>query len=240
MSHQFPQPGSAAQPSAGATGFPTFDPSSGSYPWWEVSEKPDDEIRNAESSYHLRTRRRDGTVGLLVDPGAHDNLIGGLTAQQMCNELQSRLHLRSMDKPLPVEGVGKAAQVADQAACVPMFVMDVFGKKTDSTYTAPIIQDSMLPPLLGSPTLRKMQVIMDCGSGKLIIPGHGGVEVKMSPGSRVFDLELTGSGHWVLPLHARTQMQQKTADEKELSFNMSCRKDRSQSPHPKRREAASD
>ena len=91
VSHQFPQPGqsSGAQSSSGATGFVPFDPNAGSFPWWEVSEKPDDEIRNTESSYHLRslrTRRRDGSVGLLVDPGAHDNLIGGLTAQQMCSE----------------------------------------------------------------------------------------------------------------------------------------------------------
>ena len=238
VSHQFPQPGqsSGAQSSSGATGFVPFDPNAGSFPWWEVSEKPDDEIRNTEGSYHLRTRRRDGSVGLLVDPGAHDNLIGGLTAQQMCSELQSKLHLRAMNKPLPVEGVGKAAQVADQAACIPMSVVDVFGKQTDATYTAPIIQDSMLPPLLGNRTLRKMQVIMDCGTGKLILPGPGGVEVKMSPGSRVFDLELTSLGHWVLPLHARSQMPSKSADEKELSFNMSCRRNRSQSPGPKRRE----
>jgi hypothetical protein len=84
-----------------------------------------------------------------------------------------------------------------------------------------------------------MQTIMDCGSGKLILPGPGGVEVKMSPGSRVFDLELTSSGHWVLPLHCRDIAKKKTADEKELSFNMTCRRDRSHSP-PKRRDGAND
>ena len=92
------------------------------------------------------------------------NSIGRVAAQQMCNELQSELHLRNMEKPLPVEGVGKSAQVADRAACIPMAVLDVFGKKTDVTYTAPIIQDSMLPPLLGNHTLRRMKVIVDCGS----------------------------------------------------------------------------
>ena len=105
-------------------------------------------------------------------------------------------------------------------------------------YTAPIIQDSMLPPLLGNRTLRKMQVIMDCGSGKLILPGPGGVEVKMSPGSKVFDLELTSSGHWVLPLYARNHSDKSSADDNELAFNMSCRRDRSKSP-PRRRDAAS-
>ena len=55
-----------------------------------------------ESSYLLRPRLRSGSVGLLVDPGAHDNLIGELTAQQMCQELSTELEYRSLDKPLPV------------------------------------------------------------------------------------------------------------------------------------------
>lgn len=182
--------------------YPACDPDNSSYPWWEVSEKLDDGIRNLEGSYHLRTRRQNGTVALLIDSGAHDNLIGRAAAQQMCNELQSELHLRNMEEPLPVEGVGKSAQVADRVACIPMAVLYVFGKKTDVTYTAPIIQDSMLPPLLGNHTLRKMKVIVDCGSGKLILPGPGGVKGKMS---RVFDLELTSRGHWVLPSQCRDQ-----------------------------------
>ena len=231
-------PAVQSDPCAGVIGYPPHDPGNPSFPWWEVSEKPEENVLNLEGSYHLRTRRQNGTVGLLVDPGAHDNLIGGATAQQMCDELKAGLHLRSMDKPLPVEGVGKSAQVADQAACIPMAVLDVFGKKSDATYTAPIIQDSMLPPLLGNRTLRKMQVIMDCGSGKLILPGPGGVEVKMSPGSKVFDLELTSSGHWVLPLYARNHSDKSSADDNELAFNMSCRRDRSKSP-PRRRDAAS-
>lgn len=57
--------------------------------------------------------------------------------------------------------------------------------------------DSMLPPLLGNKALRKMQVILDCGSGKMIIPGPGGIEVKMNPGSHVYELELSNSGHWI-------------------------------------------
>lgn len=73
--------------------------------------------------------------------------------------------------------------------------------------------------------------------GKLILPGPGGVKGKMS---RVFDLELTSSGHWVLPSQCRDQVKRKSADEKELSFNMSRRRDKSQSPPPERREAASD
>ena len=226
---------SAAQPGPTTMGFSAFGTGDGSFPWWEVSDKTQSTQKTSESTYHLRTRRQNGQVGLLVDPGAHDNLIGGITAEQMCKELKSKLKLRSMNKPLPVEGVGKTAQIADQSACIPMSVVDVMGVESDATYTAPIIQDSMLPPLLGNRTLRKMQVIMDCGTGKLIIPGPGGIEVKLSPGSKVYDLELTNSGHWVLPLHSRSQVSHRD-DDKELAFSMSVRQDRPQSP--KRREHA--
>eukprot|EP00435_Cladocopium_sp_Y103_P066882 s366_g29.t1 len=102
VSHQFAQPGSAAQPSSGATGFPPFDPSSGSYPWWEVSEKPDDEIRNTESSYHLRTRRRDSAVGLLVDPGAHDNLIGYSRWGHLNKKINYKVWLESRQLSVPL------------------------------------------------------------------------------------------------------------------------------------------
>ena len=210
-----------------------------SYPWWEVDGMKEEDVSRANSQiYHLRTRRQNGAVGLLIDPGAHDNLIGGRTVEQMCDELQTALVQRSMNKPLPVEGVGKSAQVAEKAACVHMRVQDVLGILTDATYTAPIIQDSLLPPLLGNKTLRKMQVILDCGSGKLIVPGPGGIEVKMSPGSHVYDLELTTSGHWVLPLHPRASSSMSKSHDEELSFNMSCRQSRSQSPPPKRSKSA--
>ncbi|CAK9100705.1 unnamed protein product, partial [Durusdinium trenchii] len=163
--------GPVPQQSNSATGLSSHGHGSGSFPWWEANDKPSESVSAPQAAYHLRTRRQNGEVGLLVDPGAHDNLIGEATAQQMCEELNTQLRLRNMDKPLPVEGVGKSAQVANKAACIPMAVMDVSGTKTDATYTAPIIQGSLLPPLLGNRTLRKMQVIMDCGTGKLIVPG---------------------------------------------------------------------
>eukprot|EP00435_Cladocopium_sp_Y103_P046747 s730_g13.t1 len=203
-------------------------PSSGTFPWWEVDALKDDDAGQksaTEGTYHLRTRLRSGAVGLLVDPGAHDNLIGEITAKQMCNELNTKLESRTLDKPLPVEGVGKSAQVADKSACVRMSVCSALGSMNDASYTAPIIPDSMLPPLLGNKTLRKMQVILDCGSGKMIIPGPGGIEVKMSPGSHVYELELSNSGHWILPLHARDPSAMSTA-ERDLAFNMSCRQNR--------------
>lgn len=123
-----------------------------------------------------------------------------------------------------------------------MILKSVLGDDVAATYTAPIIANSLLPPLLGNRTLRRMQAVLDCGSGKLIIPGPGGIEVKMNPGSNVFDLEFTDSGHWVLPLQTRgtSNESNNAAAKDELSFAMSCRRDESpnRTPSPKRQNGA--
>lgn len=95
----------------------------GMFPWWEVEpQQPSQAATSATSaagaSYHLRTRRSNGSVGLLIDAGAHDNLMGSLTAEQMCDEMGAKFQPKSMNRPLPVEGVGKSAQVAVLNLCV--------------------------------------------------------------------------------------------------------------------------
>ena len=142
-----------------------------------------------------------------------------------------------MDRALPVEGVGKDAQVARRAIRLSMSVHDVSGNASSATYTAPQIEGSLLLPLLGNKTLRKMQSLIDCGSGRLVLPGPGGVELKLSPGSHVYDLEFTPSGHWILPIHPRKQSDPTPShSEPELQFNMSVRQDRSQSPSRRRQD----
>lgn len=204
-----------------------------SFPWWEVEDGATCDRQTQPqigAAYHLRTRRKDGTVGLLIDPGARDNLIGSVTARQMCQELASKLQERQMDKSLPVEGVYKQAHVADISARISMNVIDAAGDATPASYTAPMIDQSMLPPLLGNRTLRRMQSLIDCGNGRLVIPGPGGMELRLSPGSKVYELELTDSGHWVLPVHPSPTDPSSRSRQSELQFNMSVRHDRSQSP----------
>ena len=112
---QTDQPVTGAMPHDG--GAPSASSASPSFPWWEVdNSKMDGSNTMPSSAYHLRTRRHDGSVGLLIDPGAHDNLVGSRTVEQMCDELNADLIPRSLDRPLPVEGVGKTAQVADKNA----------------------------------------------------------------------------------------------------------------------------
>ena len=56
----------------------------GGYPWWDCPQNQSD-----PEVYHVRTRLA-GQVGLLVDPGAHDNLIGSETAELMSQQLSEQ------------------------------------------------------------------------------------------------------------------------------------------------------
>ena len=193
---------------AGSRSSSTAGKGGGMFPWWESESQAKNNAATTGMSYHLRTRSKNGAVGLLIDPGAHDNLVGSITAEQMCEQTGLPLEeqtQQTMDRALPVEGVGKDAQVARRAIRLSMSVHDVSGNASSATYTAPQIEGSLLPPLLGNKTLRKMQSLIDCGSGRLVLPGPAGVELKLSPGSHVYDLKFTPSGHWILPIHPRKQ-----------------------------------
>jgi hypothetical protein len=48
-----------------------------SFPWWEVNGILDPD--NVRYLHSVRTTLCDGRIGLLVDPGAHDNLAGEIT-----------------------------------------------------------------------------------------------------------------------------------------------------------------
>jgi hypothetical protein len=179
----------------------------GNFPWWETTEQA---VR--AMAYHLRTRL-DGVVGLLVDPGAHDNLVGDRTLAIMARQARESPILRPLASPMSVEGVGKSAQTASNAGQVPIGIGGSAG-----TYTAPVIPDSDLPPLLGMRTLEGRQAILDCGNHRLIMPGPGGVHIQLSPGSLVFPLEKSSSGHLILPITNFPKEGKKTAEDERLAF----------------------
>ena len=74
------------------------------YPWWETMT-PGKTQAVDPMSYHVRTRI-NGQVGLLVDPGAHDNLIGSETCELMAEQLRTIATSKQLNKPLIVSGVG--------------------------------------------------------------------------------------------------------------------------------------
>ena len=201
--------------------------------WWETEESPSsitsaflktDEGKPSATMYHLRTRLSGGRVGLLVDPGAHDNLVGSRSSECIAAQVGGTAQPLKMDRHLSVEGVGKQSQTASQAQRVPLHLKDVDGKFVQGSFTAPVIEDSDLPPLLGLRSLQRMSSILDIGARKLYLPGPGGCQVKCSPGTRVFDLEMSPSGHLILPVDHKSGLEEQGNASDRLDFPMVCRR----------------
>ncbi|CAJ1367944.1 unnamed protein product, partial [Effrenium voratum] len=152
------------------------------FPWWEIDCTPTEAIIAGETTYHMKTRMQGNRVGLLVDPGAHDNLIGEETLHRL-EEQVGAARRRPLTRRLSVEGVGEGAQQALEAARVPIFLLDEYDTRHTGSFTSPVIPGSSLPPLLGMKSLMKRSAIMDMGSGTLVLP-----------------LSLSQSGHLILPV----------------------------------------
>lgn len=196
----------------------------GGYPWWDCAQNQAD-----PEMYHVRTRL-SGQVGLLVDPGAHDNLIGSETAELMAVQLKAEQKTKTLDRALTVSGVGKSSQEATSSTTVECAFRDVSGKLKVGSYTAPVVPHSSLPPLLGLKSLRAKNAIVDTASPALILPGAGGIEFKLSPGSQVHPLTMSESGHLILPVcSVDPGVRNSRGDVEALDFAMQCRKSRSRS-----------
>ena len=202
----------------------------GDYPWWEATTSPAEKSSDPVS-YHARTRIA-GQVGLLVDPGAHDNLIGSETCELMEQQLNTKSATKRLNRPLVVSGVGKSSQEAETSATLDCAYRTMDDRVLAGSYTAPVVPNSSLPPLLGLKSLRSKGAIVDTKTPALILPGPGGLEFRLSPGSQVHKLELSDSGHLILPIsssNAASTNQNSRVDDTRLEFAMQCRQNRSRS-----------
>ena len=148
------------------------------FPWWEESDMPS---ATADSHvYHEKTRLARREIGLLVDPGAHDNLCGAHTMKDLSRQLCTPDRSKNLEKVLTVSGVGRSSQSATRAGTVDCSFVTHDGQSVAGSYTAPLIPGSSLPALLGSRSMRNKRAILDMSVPALILPGPGGLEYKMS------------------------------------------------------------
>jgi hypothetical protein len=152
-----------------------------------------------------------------VDVGASGNLMGSrwLERQSAVAAAAGRTtQILPLQPTLKVEGVGKKAQECSQIGIVPLGIPQL-GKEAE--YRAPIIPDSDVPALFGLSSLQSKHAIIDCATEKLIFPGPGGVQMRLSPGSVVIQLEKSESGHLLLPC---SEFSKVPSHEKHVSFNV--------------------
>eukprot|EP00435_Cladocopium_sp_Y103_P070385 s66_g35.t1 len=208
----------------------------GYHPWWETVDPSVANTSHVNNFHSLRTCNSSGLVGLLVDPGAHDNLAGEATMRRLEQQLESRAVMKRLDHPLSVSGVGKSSQQADRALSVEFQLSNTENNTTRCSYTAPVIPNSEFPPLLGLRSLQSKRAVLDTHGKLLILPGPGGLEIKCSPGSQILQLEASESGHLLLPMQPLPEKERGRSgastilENQRLDFQVQCRTTRTPSP----------
>jgi hypothetical protein len=177
----------------------------GFFPLWRIDEP----CVSDELCFHGNTALTDGRQGLLVDPGAWNNLAGEIWTQKMAekalkagyNVAQGRLQ-----KPMKVAGVGNGTNNAEWEVRMPIALSDVEGNVTLNEYHVPVVggMGKELPALLGLQCMARQNSILEMAPGHefLTLPGPGGYTIHWSPGTVRYKLEKSPSGHLLLPCDA--------------------------------------
>ena len=164
-------------------------------PWW-----PNDE---PEGHYLNKLVLEDGEVGLMPDTGAHDGLCGSAWALQqarLCRQAGKTVNQRLMQKPRSVQGVGNGSQTAQYEVQLTAGLQDSSGNLYEEQFTAPCLENSGVPGLMGIQSLERNDALIRCKTGEIWFLGRGGVKIEPSPGSRHFQMRKARSGHWLLPI----------------------------------------
>ena len=174
------------------------------FPWWP-GEWESIEVYQAQ-------RMDDNEVGLMPDTGAHDNLCGELWARrqaEVCLKANKEISQHAMDHPRVVKGVGKGKQAATYEVKLSLGLLDAESEAFEDTFTAPCLEGSSVPGLLGIRSLKKCDALIRCKTGEIWFLGKGGVDITPSPGSRCFQMKEAPSGHWMIPIsHFRADAKQ--------------------------------
>ena len=156
--------------------------------------------------YHSSVRLQSGKEGLLVDCGAVGNLVGEAWCKRVSGIAKTHGHGSKetpLSKALSVGGVGKDSQEAHMQMSIPI----ALASGQLALYTAPVVVGSELPALLGLETLERFGALIDVKHRKIIVPGPGGYQIKLSPSSIAHTLEKAISGHLLWPCTEWDQQQ---------------------------------
>ena len=140
---------------------------------------------------------------MLVDPGCWGNLVGGdFLRQAAAHAVQSGEHVaqRKRSSPMTVGGVGAGTHQCLWNGQLPTALRRAEGTYSKGTYTAPVIENSSCPALLGQQSLEKHRAILDCYNKVLYLCAPGEVEIRVPEGSERLPLEQAPSGHLILPI----------------------------------------
>ena len=101
---------------------------------------------------------------------------------------------------MTVGGVGAGTQQCLWDSQIPTALRRADGTYSRGTFTAPVIEDSSVPALLGQRSLEEHRAILDCFNKVLYLCAPGEVEIKVPEGSEKLPLVQAPSGHLILPI----------------------------------------
>jgi hypothetical protein len=159
------------------------------FPWFE-----------SMSLFHAQVRCK-GFESLLIDVGAWGNLVGALWVKRVRTRAALFGHgcqFQKLQRVLSVEGVGQNANSTSDEVTMPICLPD----GDVCSYTAPVLEDSELPALLGLKSLSEKRCIIDTFNRRLIFVGEGGYKLQLSPGSKTYPLHSAATGHLMLQCDA--------------------------------------
>ena len=102
-------------------------------------------------------------------------------------------------RPLSVMGVGNGHQSCTHDLKMPLAMMSSDGTAIPGSFTTPIIGNSSLPGLLGLNSLTNQNAVLDLSKMQLHMCGNSGCVITPGSGSHTFNLEISPSGHLILP-----------------------------------------
>ena len=108
---------------------------------------------------------------------------------------------------LELGGVGLGSQTCHQRVTHTICCLTIGGPPLAGSLLAPELESDQAPALLGLKSLSGMRAKMDMDPVhlRLIVPDPGGIKVVTSPGTIVYPLEPTHSGHLLLPCSELTR-----------------------------------
>ena len=119
---------------------------------------------------------------------------------------------RRRDRPLTVGGVGAGTQECLWNGQLPTALKRADGTYSRGTFTAPVIEGSACPALLGQQSLEAHRAILDCANKVLYLCAPGEIEIRVPEGSEKLPLEQAPSGHLILPISSYRQAETSLAN----------------------------
>ena len=155
---------------------------------------------------HVSTRLPDGRYGLLIDPGALNNLVGSQWLRSVEKQALSngfRTQECDLSRTFQVQGVGTGTIKTNVEVRLPIAVIDEHGVPKLQFYQAPIVNGpgKSLPALLGLNSMSRHRGVLEMTDGHeyLTFPGPGGYCIRWSEDTRRYKLVRAPSGHLILP-----------------------------------------